>query len=228
MFYYLYEIKNNLNNKIYIGVHKTDNIDDGYMGSGKLVSSAIEKYGIENFTKTVIETFDNEIDMYQREKEIVNKNFLSRKDVYNLATGGSGGFDYINKNSLDHKGYANRKEKNKKVTPFNRLDNFSEEWKEQLKINRISGLKRANELGLIPKFTKEINKKMSIRALSPDAQKKKKETFKKINHQQGETNSQYGTCWVYHPEFGNKKINKTELDNFVSLGYNKGRKIKQN
>ena len=33
------------NNKIYIGQHKTDNINDGYIGSGKLISSAIKKYG---------------------------------------------------------------------------------------------------------------------------------------------------------------------------------------
>ena len=60
MFFYLYEIKNNINNKIYVGVHKTSNLEDGYMGSGKIIKNAIKKYGIQNFTKRIIESFSSE------------------------------------------------------------------------------------------------------------------------------------------------------------------------
>ena len=40
MHYYLYEIRNNINNKIFDDVHKTKALDDGYMGSGKVIRSA--------------------------------------------------------------------------------------------------------------------------------------------------------------------------------------------
>lgn len=98
MYYYIYKITNLINQKIYIGVHKTSSLDDGYMGSGKIITAAIKKYGLENFQKDILEFFNSSNEMYIREKEIVTDDFLLREDVYNLRRGGFGGFDYINNN----------------------------------------------------------------------------------------------------------------------------------
>jgi hypothetical protein len=51
--YLIYQIRNKLNGMIYIGQHQTENVDDGYMGSGRLLLEDISKIGKEHFTKTI-------------------------------------------------------------------------------------------------------------------------------------------------------------------------------
>ena len=89
MYYLIYKITNQINGKSYIGKHQTEDLYDDYMGSGKLLKRAIEKYGIENFTKYIIEIYDTEQKMNLAEKIlVVTDNEIS----YNLCSGGHGGF----------------------------------------------------------------------------------------------------------------------------------------
>lgn len=91
MFYTVYKITNKINDKTYIGKHQTDDLDDGYMGSGKLIASAIKKYGVENFEKEILFVFDTPEEMNRKEAELV----VIDESTYNICPGGHGGFGHI-------------------------------------------------------------------------------------------------------------------------------------
>lgn len=96
---YLYRITNTINNKIYIGIHTTDNLDDNYMGSGHLIMAAIKKYGKEYFTKEILQYYDTIEELLEAERRVVNPEFVSRDDTYNLVIGSTTRYDtYTGKN----------------------------------------------------------------------------------------------------------------------------------
>jgi len=91
MKYIIYKTTNIIDGKYYIGCHCTDDENDSYLGSGKHLTSAIKKYGRENFVKEVLYVFEHKQDMFNKEKEIVNEEFVNNPVTYNLKIGGSGG-----------------------------------------------------------------------------------------------------------------------------------------
>lgn len=90
MFYTIYKITNKVTGQIYIGQHVTDNLDDGYMGSGIRISRSIAKYGKDLFDKEILFVFNNFEDMNDKEAELVNEAFIKRSDTLNVVLGGTG------------------------------------------------------------------------------------------------------------------------------------------
>lgn len=119
MYYLIYKITNNINNKIYIGAHTTIDINDGYMGSGVGISRAIQKYGKENFSKEILHFLDTKDDMYLKEKELVTEEFIGRTDTYNAKVGGTGGYSATDKEQW---------KKNISEAQKNRLKNGAVHW----------------------------------------------------------------------------------------------------
>jgi len=94
-YYTIYETTNIINHKTYTGAHKTNNLDDNYLGSGVLLKRSIKKYGSEKFDKKVIFRAKSMDIMYWIERMLVDEEYINRSDTYNLKIGGSGGWEHI-------------------------------------------------------------------------------------------------------------------------------------
>lgn len=88
--YYIYEIKNNINNKTYIGQHKTKNLMDSYMGSGVLLHRAYKKYNIKNFSKKILAVCETQENADVLEKVFIKIYREMNKAEYNICDGGNG------------------------------------------------------------------------------------------------------------------------------------------
>lgn len=91
MKHFIYKTTNRVNGKTYIGLHSTDNLDDGYLGSGVAFKSALKKYGKENFKREILQLYNSLDELIKAEEEIVTEEWVAGRDNYNLKTGGLSG-----------------------------------------------------------------------------------------------------------------------------------------
>ena len=64
------------------------------MGSGKYITRAIKKYGVENFKKEILFECSSQEELNAKERELVNEEFVKRTDTYNLVLGGIQGLSH--------------------------------------------------------------------------------------------------------------------------------------
>lgn len=72
----------------YIGIHTTKNINDGYSGSGSRITKAIKEFGKPNFSREIIKFCTTEDEMLALETELVDLAWCQRADTYNIRIGG--------------------------------------------------------------------------------------------------------------------------------------------
>ena len=171
------------------------------MGSGTYLVRSIQKHGIENFKKEILFVFDNPEEMYAKEAEIVNADFLAEENTYNLKIGGLGGGVYINKH---HEQRIEMLKKRFKEDPS---------FREKLKNNSRLGREIQNEMYPNGTFHGKRHSKETKRKMS-----------EKASQRVGEGNSQFGTRWIHSLELQiSKKIKKEDP---LPEGWVEGRKMK--
>ena len=113
---FIYLTEDLLKNKFYIGKHSTNNLDDGYIGSGTIIKHIIAKQKKEGkdyqqrFKRTILQFCQNEEECYRKEKYWTDLyNAKNNSKFYNLIDGGQGnpGHEQMKKNHADVNGEKN-------------------------------------------------------------------------------------------------------------------------
>ena len=254
-FHYFYKITNLLNNHFYYGIHSTNNLDDGYIGSGTRLQYAYKKYGVENFKKEILKFFNSRKECAEYEAEMVTEELVHNPDCYNVSCGGeyfntlgtvpvkSEDGKYFRISKYDEKWTSGKlkhnmtgivvvKDKNNNVitVPITDERYLSGELVGCTKGKITVKDKNGNYFNVLlddPRYLSGELKSIWYDRKHKDETRKKMSITHKLNkNQQGEKNSQFGTCWIYK-DGENKKIKKDELELYIQQGWIKGRKIKK-
>lgn len=217
-FHFIYKTTNVITNKYYIGMHSTDDLNDGYLGSGKRLILSVRKYGVESHVREILEFCDSREALCERERSIISEEVLLDKLCLNLKLGGKGGYLPVE---------ACRKGGQQAHTSANTSRNCThlrdENVRQKARLSLVETLidKKANGL---PIWTDNIDKEARAAKLATEEVKeKRKATMAAICHQQGASNSQFGTCWI-HKESLVKKVKRTAVQKWLDEGWLLGRK----
>ena len=176
MYYTIYKITNLINDKFYIGKHVTNNLDDNYYGSGKLIKQSIKIYGKNNFKKEILFVFDNLIDMNNKEIELITEEMIDSDLCYNMGVGGYGGGHFKGKKhtqetkhklSLKSKGRIITEEQKEKISKTLSGRKMSEETKQKL-----SNTIKLNGRIITEEQKEKISKTLSGRKMSEETKLK--------------------------------------------------------
>lgn len=207
-YHYIYKITRD-DGKYYIGMHSTDELEDGYFGSGKLITRSVKKYGVEKHQKEILEFLPSRSLLKEREKEIITLEMRADKKCMNIAPGGGGGF--ISEEMQFKRASAAGKAASKVFTKGSIAA-------KQRAAATVKTTKIRRERGVLRNWCGE-----NFRGKSHTAETKAKMSASQQGKQLGQRNSQFGTCWITD---GVKpiKIKKDQLDEYLTNGYSRGRK----
>lgn len=200
--------------KYYIGMHSTDDLADGYIGSGKRLWQSLRKHGIEQHHCEVLEHLPSREALRVREAELVDSLLLEDKLCMNIALGGHGSWDHVNLPIWQGKSNRKRSDVQRKVSAIHHARlKHDEQYADQFKQCVSVGLRQrfaAHPHNWVGKtHSDEVKKLLSEQAKARTA------------------NSSTGNPWVYHEDLKqSKKVKADQLESYLQQGWLKGRKLK--
>ena len=90
-FHFIYRTICTVSGRYYVGMHSTNDIEDGYLGSGDHVTRSMRKYGRSSHIREIIKFLPDRDALKKFEKEYITEEMLADPMCMNIAPGGGGG-----------------------------------------------------------------------------------------------------------------------------------------
>lgn len=230
MYGYIYETKNLVNGKKYIGQHRSTGFDSNYKGSGKLLQKAIDKYGWYNFSVRMLCPCFSKEELDSEEIFLISYfDAVSYEDYYNLAKGGSGNdyrsLEWRRKISLTnsgripvHKGLVIKYAKHENLADFLQKGwtrGLPEIAKSKMRVSRL-GRKIHSE-----DHKQRLSEKFKSNNISKGIPKSEEWKSKMSTRMLGNQHTA-GRIWINNGS-ESRLINPEDFSFYSKLGYSKGR-----
>jgi hypothetical protein len=209
-FHFIYKTTCSVNGKYYYGMHSTDDLEDGYLGSGTYLAKAKRKYGKENFKLEIMEFCSDRESLKKREAELITEEMLNDPMCMNLSFGGG-------EIKLTHEQYVAR----------NKLCN--QRLQEKLKTDPETQRKfREHMIAHNKKHNSERNKRTNVarnkaRIGIPRTDEVKLKISEGVS---GSKNAMFGKIWIFNLDLKiSKRVELTELQVHLDNGWFKGRRM---
>lgn len=249
---YFYRITNLITGQFYYGIHSTNKIDDGYMGSGSRIKEAYKQYCKENFCKEILKYFPTREMASVYESDVVTEDLIHNSKCYNMKLGGDYGYTVGSVLAIDRNGkmfrVLNDDERFStgeikifmagKVSVFDKTDGcYKIVTCDEYQTNKDRYITHSNGMvvvkdkdGQVLRVSVDNERYLNGELLpwmtgykrSEESKSKQRKRFKEIGHQKGEKNSGYGTCWITK-DGENLRVKRDNLNEYLKGGWKIGR-----
>ena len=202
-YHYIYKTECKTTGGYYYGMHSTDDLNDGYVGSGKRLWHSINKHGKENHVCEKLEFLENRKKLREREARIVNEDLIQDPSCMNIMNGGGGG-------KISDEQQRKRSSAGGRALAL-KIKNDKEYAKKHSELSSKE-MKKKHKLGKIKYDT--------FTGKSHSEESKRKIGLANSITQKGEKNSQFGSKWITNG-IEKKKLKK---DQFLPIGWRYGQK----
>lgn len=216
---YVYRLTNILTKMEYIGVHRTENLNDGYMGSGKIIKRAIQKYGKDAFKKEILSHFNTYIEALNEERRIVTKEYINRPDTYNLREGGYGRCEWSDQHRRDFSSYKKKQWQNNEWKQKMLKEVYTEERAKKISVS-LRGRIRVNPQNKNPEKIRKTAITHTGMKRSDYARKKMSDAALNASPEVKKLRSGIGCIYIHN--LITKEIKRVDSGTIIPPGWHRG------